>query len=139
VFDVAPLLEMASHNLFRFSTRASLFDTPDIKRAVLSCKSADTTHVVTVVGKLVAREAVLTRIRQSAFWIRERVQVLALPSVGAAPAGKEETAIAHAGCVCARQASVFLDVAACLRFCLTMRKRLVHDANQTEPGNSYLE
>jgi hypothetical protein len=86
VFDVAPLLEMSSYDFFRLRTRASLFDTPDIKRSILSRKSADTTHVITVVGKLVAREAVLARIGQRAFGVRECVQVLALPSVGTAPA-----------------------------------------------------
>jgi hypothetical protein len=139
VFDLPPLLEMPLYDLFRLRTHASLFDTSDIERAVLSCKSPDTAHVVAVVGKLVARKAVLTRIGQSAFWVWECVQVFALPSVGAAPAGKEETAIAHSGCVCARQASIFLDIAARLRFCLTTRKQLVHDASQIEPGNTYLE
>jgi hypothetical protein len=139
VFDVAPLLEMSSYDFFRLRTRASLFDTPDIKRSILSRKSADTTHVITVVGKLVAREAVLARIGQRAFGVRECVQVLALPSVGTAPARKEETAIAYSGCICASQSSVLLDIAARLRFCLTRRKRSVNDMGQTEPGNTYLE
>jgi hypothetical protein len=117
---------MSSYDLFRLRTRPSLFDTPDIKRAVLSRKSADPTHVITVIGKLVAREAVLARIGQSAFWVRECVQVLALPSVRAAPARKKETAIAYSGCICASQSSVLLDIAARLRFCLTRRKQSVH-------------
>jgi hypothetical protein len=127
VFDLAPLLEMSSYDLFCLRTRASLFDTPDIKRAVLSRKSADTTHVITVVGKLVACEAVLARIGQCTFWVRECVQVLALPSVGAAPARKKETAIAYSGCICASQPCILLDVAARLRFCLTRRIESIYD------------
>ena len=73
MFDVAPFLEMSSYDLFRLSTNTRFFDTPDIKSAVLSCKSADTTHVITIVGKLVARKAVLARIGQRAFWVWERV------------------------------------------------------------------
>jgi len=73
VFDVAPFLEMSLYDFFRLRTRARFFDTPDIKRAVLSCESTDTAHVITIVGKLVAREAVLARIGQRAFWIREGV------------------------------------------------------------------
>ena len=121
MFDVAPFLEMSSYDLFRLSTNTRFFDTPDIKSAVLSCESADTTHVIAIVSKLVARKAVLARIGQSAFWVWERVQVLALPAIGAASSGKKETAIAYAGCVCARQAGIFLDVAARLRFCFTAR------------------
>jgi hypothetical protein len=118
VFDVAPLLEMSFHDLFRLGPRTRLFDAPDVERAVLPRERADATHVVAIVGKLVAREAVLARIGQRALWIRERVQVLALPAVGAAPAGKEETAVAYAGRVCARQAGIFLDAAPRLGFCL---------------------
>ena len=119
MFDLAPLLEMSSHDLFRLGARASLLDTPNIKRTVLSGERANTTHVVTIVGKLVARETVFTRVGQRAFWVWKRVQVFALPAIGAAPAGEEETAIAYACCVCARQAGIFLDVAARLGLCLT--------------------
>ena len=122
MLDVAPLFEMSSHDLFRLGTRARLFDTPDVKCAVLSRESADTAHVIAVVGKLIARETVLARIRQRAFWVGERVQVLALPAIGAAPARKEETGVAHASRVCARQAGILLDVAARLRFCLAASK-----------------
>jgi hypothetical protein len=62
VFDVAPFLEMSFYDLFRLRTSARFFDTPNIKRAVLSRKGADTAHVVAIVGKLVARKAVLARI-----------------------------------------------------------------------------
>jgi hypothetical protein len=138
VFDIAPFLEMSLYNLFRLRTSARFFDTPNIKRAVLSCESADTTHVVAIVGKLVARKAVLARIGQRAFGVRQRVQVLALPAIGAASSGKEKTAIAYAGCVCARQAGIFLDVAARLRFCFTARDTLAHDASQTKAGEYVL-
>ena len=73
MFDIAPFLEMSSYDLFRLSTNTRFFDTPDIKSAVLSCESADTTHVITIVGKLVARKTVLARIGQRAFWVWERV------------------------------------------------------------------
>jgi hypothetical protein len=96
----------------------------------LSRESADTAHVVTIVGELVARKAVLARIGQRAFWVRERVQVLALPAVGAASSGKEETTVAYAGRVCARQAGIFLDAATRLGFCFTARDKLAHDASQ---------
>lgn len=122
VFDLAPLLEMSPHDLFRLWTRARLFDPPNVKRAVLSCERADPSHIVAIVGKLVPRKAVLTRIGQRAFGVGERVQVLALPAIGAAPAGKEETTIAYSRRVCARQASIFLDVATRLRFCFAERK-----------------
>jgi hypothetical protein len=116
VFYVAPLLEMSSHDLFRLGPRARLFDAPDVERAVLTGERADATHVVAIVSKLVAREAVLARVGQRAFRIGERVQVLALPAIGTAPASKEETVITHAGRVCAREAGVFLDVASRLGF-----------------------
>ena len=102
VFNLAPFLEMSSYDLFCLRTSARFFDAPNIKRAVLPCESADATHVVAIVGKLVARKAVLARIGQCAFWVRERVQVLALPAIWTAPSGKEEAAIAYAGCVCTR-------------------------------------
>lgn len=121
MFDLAPFLEMSFYDFFRLRTRSRFFDTPNIKSAVLSCKSTDTTHVVAIVGKLVACKAVLARIGQRAFWVWERVQVLALPPIGTASAGKEETTVTYAGCVCARQAGIFLDVAARLRFCFTAR------------------
>ena len=73
MFDLAPFLEMSSYDLFRLGTRARFFDTPNIKRAILSCKSTDTTHVITIIGKLVACEAVLARIGQRAFGVRERM------------------------------------------------------------------
>ena len=89
MFDLSPFLEMSSHDFFRLGSGTRLFDAPDVKRAVLSGERANTSHVVAIVGKLVARETVLTRIWQRAFRIRERVQVFAFPAVGAAPAGKE--------------------------------------------------
>ena len=138
VFDLAPFLKMSSYDLFCLRTSARFFDAPNIKRAVLSCKSADTAHVVAIVGKFVAREAVLARIGQCAFWVRERVQVLALPAIGTAPSGKEETAIAYAGCVCTRQAGIFLDAASRLRFCFAARDKLALDGSQTKAGEYVL-
>ena len=73
VFYLAPLLEMSSHNLFRLGPCTRLFDTPNVERAVLSRESPDATHVISIVRKLVAREAVLARIGQRPFRIRERV------------------------------------------------------------------
>ena len=138
MFDLAPFLEMSLYDLFRLRTCARFFDTADIKRAILSCKSPDTTHVVAIVGKLVARKAVLARIGQRALWVRERVQVLALPAVGAASSGEEEATVAYAGCVCACQAGIFLDVAARLRFCFTARDKLAHEGSQTQAGGYVL-
>jgi hypothetical protein len=138
VFDLAPFLEMSSYDHFRLGTCARFFDTPDIKRAVLSCESTDTTHVITIVGKLVACEAVLARIGQCAFGVRERMQVFALPAIGAAPSGKKETRIAHAGRICARQAGIFLNAAARLGFCFAARDKLAHDASQTKGGEHVL-
>ena len=129
VFDITPFLEMSSYDLFRLGTGARFLDTPDIKRAVLSCESTDTTHVITIVGKFVACEAVLARIGQRTFGVRERMQVFALPAIGTAPSGKKETTIAHAGRICARQASIFLDATARLGFCFAARDRLAHDAS----------
>ena len=137
MFNIAPFLEMSFYDLFRLRTSARFFDTPNIERAVLSCKSADATHVVAIVGKLVARKAVLARVGQRAFWVRERVQILALPAVGAAPSGKEETAVAYAGRVCARQAGIFLDVTARLRFCFAEGDNLAHGASHSR--STYLE
>jgi hypothetical protein len=134
MFDIAPFLEMSSYDHFRLGTCARFFDTPDIKRAVLSCESTDTTHVITIVGKLVACKAVLARIWQRAFGVRERMQVFALPTIGTTPSGKEETTIAHAGRICARQAGIFLDAAACLGFCFAARDKLANDGSQTKAG-----
>jgi hypothetical protein len=130
VFDIAPFLEMSSYDLFRLGTCACFFDTPDIKRAILSCESTDTTHVITIVGELVACEAVLARIGQRAFGVRERVQVFALPAIGAATPGKEETTVAHAGRICARQTGIFLNATARLGFCFAARDKLAHGASQ---------
>ena len=138
VFDIAPFLKMSSYDLLRLGTCARFFDTPDIKRAVLSCKSTDTTHVITIVGKLVACEAVLARIGQSAFRVREGMQVFALPAVGAAPSGEEETTITHACRICACQAGIFLDAAARLGFCFAARDKLAHDASQAKAGEYVL-
>ena len=69
MFDLAPLLEMSSHDFFRLGPRAGLLDAPDVERAVLSSECADAAHVVAIVGKLVAREAVLARIGQRLFWV----------------------------------------------------------------------
>lgn len=134
MFDVAPLLEMSPHDLFRLGPRAGLLDAPDVERAVLSGESADAAHVVAIVGKLVARETVLARIGQRAFRIRERMQVLALPAVGTASAGKEETAVAYAGRVCARQAGVFLDAAPRLGFRLAAENFSTTNAKATAKG-----
>jgi hypothetical protein len=122
VFDLAPLLEMSLHDFFRLRPRTRLFDAPNVERAVLSGESADATHVIAIVGELVAREAVFARIGQSTLRVWERVQVLALPAVGTAPAGKEETTVAHAGRVCACQPSVFLDIASRLGFRLAAER-----------------
>jgi hypothetical protein len=129
VFDLAPFLEMSSYDLFCLRTCARFFDTPNIKRTVLSCESTDTTHVITIVGKFVAGEAVLARIGQCTFGVRERMQIFALPPIGAAPSSKKETTIAHAGRICARQPSIFLDAAARLGFCFATRDKLTHDAS----------
>jgi hypothetical protein len=142
VFDLAPFLEMSSYDLFRLGPRARLFDAPYVKRAILTGESADAAHVVAVVGKLVAREAVLARIWQRAFRVRKGVQVLALPAVGTAPAGEEETAVAYARRVCARQAGVFFDVALRLGFRLAAEgyKSTIRTRGRTFwPGNTYLE
>ena len=139
MFDIAPFLEMSSYDHFRLGTCTCFFDTPDIKRAVLSCESTYTTHVIAIVGKLVACEAVLARIGQRAFWVRERMQIFALPAIGAAPPGKEKTRIAHACGIRSRQACVFLDAAACLGFCFAERDKLAHDASLTKLRNTYLE
>jgi hypothetical protein len=138
VFDIAPFLEMSSYDLFSLGTCARFFDTSDIKRAVLSCESTDTTHVITIVGKLVACEAVLARIGQRTFRVRESMHVFALPAIGAAPSGKEETTIAHASRICARQASIFLDAATRLGFCFAATDKLAHDARQTKAGEYVL-
>jgi hypothetical protein len=140
VFDVAPLLEMPSHDLFRLGPRTGFLDAPDVERAVLSSESADAAHVIAIVGKLVAREAVLARIGQRAFRIRERMQVLALPAVGTTSAGKEETAVAYAGRVCARQAGVFLDVAPRLGFRLAAEiQHHKREGKRHGQKNTYLE
>jgi len=133
VFDLAPLLKMSSHNLFRLGPCTCLFDTPNVERAVLSRESADATHVISIIRKLVAREAVLARIGQRAFRIREGVQVFTLPAIRAAPASKEETTVTYARQVCARRAGIFLDVAARLRFCLAAVDNLAHTTPVQKP------
>jgi hypothetical protein len=138
MFNLAPFLEMSSYDLFRLGAHARFFDTPNIKRAVLSCESTNTTHVITIVGKLVACETVLARIGQREFGVRERVQVLALPAIGTTPSGKEKTAIAHAGCVCACQASILLDTAARLRFCFAEEGQ-ISPRSERKQRNTHLE
>ena len=124
---------MSSHDNLRLGSCARFFDTPDIKRAILSCKSTNTTHVITIVRKLVACEAILARIGQRAFGVRERMEIFALPAIGAASSGKKETTIAHTGRICARQASIFLDAAARLGFCFAAMDKSTYDAGQTKP------
>ena len=66
------------------------------------------------------------------------MQVLALPATGTAPSGEEETAIAYAGCVCVRQAGVFLDAASRLRFCFAARDKLALNGSQIKAGEYVL-
>ena len=129
---------MSSYDNFRLGSCTRFFDTPDIKRAILSCKSTNTTHVITIVRKLVACKAILARIGQRAFGVRERMEIFALPAIGATSSGKKETTIAHAGRICARQAGIFLDVAACLGFCFAARDKSAHDVGQTKAGEYVL-
>jgi hypothetical protein len=66
------------------------------------------------------------------------MQVFALPAIGAAPSRKEETGIAHAGRICARQAGIFLNAAARLGFCFAARDKLAHEASQIKAGEHVL-
>jgi hypothetical protein len=69
------------------------------------------------------------------------VQVFALPTIGTAPASKEETAITYARRVCACQAGVFLDITTRLRFCLAAVDNLAHKTQlrKQHRRNTHLE
>ena len=62
LLDLAPFLEMPPHDLFRLCASARLFYPTNVQRPVLSLEATHTSHIVTVVGKLVPREAVLGRV-----------------------------------------------------------------------------
>ena len=119
--DLAPLLEMPPDDFLGLDPRARLLYAADVERAVLALEGADTAHVVAVVRELVAREAVLGRVRQRDRRVGEHVQVLALPAVRAAPAGEEEAAVLDPRRVRAGEARIALDVAASLGLCFAIR------------------
>ena len=102
---------MPPHDLLRLRTRTRLFYPPNVQRAILPLERAYTTHVVSVVGKLVSREAVLGRVRERGRRVGEHVPVLALPAVRTAAAREEETTVLDPRRVRPREAGVALNVA----------------------------
>lgn len=122
--DVAPFSKMSDDDFLGFGSSACLLDTTDIESSVLSVEAADTTHVIAIVGKLFAGEAIFGSVRRSRVWARETVQIFTLPAIGTASSGKEETDVFVAGGVGASEARVEFYLTAGLRFCFTGRMRL---------------
>ena len=108
---------MSPYNLLCLCTSPCFLYPTDVKRAVLPLEATDTTHIVSVVRKLVSRKAVLGGIGERSGRVGKHVEVFAFPAVRASTPSEEEAAIVDAGCVGAGEALVPFDVAAGLGFC----------------------
>jgi len=116
---------MSDDDFLGFWSSTRLLDTTDIEGSVLSVEAANTTHVIAIVGKLFAGEAVFGSVRRSRVRARETVQIFTLPTIGTTSPGKKETNVFVAGSVGASEARVEFNLTAGLRFCFTgiMRPR----------------
>lgn len=102
---------MPLDHFLSFRPCACFFDTTNIQGPILSREGTHTTHIISVVGELVASEAVLRCVGESGERVRECVEVFALPSVRTASAREEQAAVLHSRRVRTSQACVLLDVA----------------------------
>jgi len=114
---------MSDDDFLGFWSSACLLDTTNIEGSVLSVEAANTTHVIAIVGKLFAGEAVFGSVRRSRVRARETVQIFTLPAIRTASPGEEETDVFVAGGVGASKARVGFNLTAGLRFCFTGRVR----------------
>lgn len=103
---------MPPDDLLCLHTRSRFLDAPDVQRAVLPLKAAHATHVVAVIRKLIAREAVLGRVRKRGGCVRKCVPIFTFPAVWTAATREEDAAILVPRCVCPREARVAFDIAA---------------------------
>lgn len=107
---------MPNDDLLRLSSCRALLDSANIQSPILPVKATHTTHIVTVIRKLVSCETVFGRIRHGVVCIGEGVSVFAFPAVWTAPPGEEEADVFVAGGVGAGQPCVAFDAAPGLRF-----------------------
>ena len=117
LFNGTPLLEVLDHNLLRLGARTRLLYPANVERPVLPREAANTTHVVSVVRKLVSRKAVLGGIGQRSGRVGKHVEVFAFPAVRTAPTGEEQAAVLDPSGICSCQAGIAFNVAACLGLC----------------------
>ena len=58
--NFAPLLEMPPHNVFRLWPITVFLDAANIQRPILSVVAANTTHIISIVRKLVSTKTILS-------------------------------------------------------------------------------
>lgn len=121
--NVTPFSKMSDDDFLGFWSSACLLDTTDIEGSVLSVEATNTTHIIAIVGKLFAGEAIFGSVWRSRVRARKTVQIFTLPAIGTASPGKEETDVFVAGGVGASEARVEFNLTAGLRFCFTGRVR----------------
>lgn len=69
-FNITPFPKVPKNHFLRFLPVSSLFDSANVECPILPVKASNTTHIVSIVGKFVASEAVLGTIRHRLFRIR---------------------------------------------------------------------
>ena len=113
---------MPLNNFFGLRSVPRLPDSSDIECSILPRETAHATHVVPIVCKLAAGEAILGSIGEHGFGNGESMEIVALVAVGTASSRKEEAAVLDAGRVGSREARVPLDVASRLRLDFTVQR-----------------
>lgn len=110
---------MPRNDLLSLRSGSCLLDSSNIQRPVLPVEAANTTHIITIVGKLFSSETIFRCVREHVCGIWKTMEILALPTIRTATAGKEKADVFIASCVGAGEARVKFDLAASLRFCFT--------------------
>jgi hypothetical protein len=130
---------MAPDDLLGLDAVARLLDSADVQGAVLAIEAADTAHIIAVVSKLVAGEAVLGRFGKRGVGVGERMEELALPAVRAAPAREEDTDVFHPCRIGAGKPCVAFEGAAGLGFSFTaLRERRQEEVGSCSEGENSL-
>ena len=103
-FNVTPFSKMSDYNFLCFWSGTCLLDTTDIEGSVLSVETANTTHIITIVGKFFAGEAIFGSVGKSSVRTRETMEIFTLPAIGATSTRKKETEVFVAGGVSTSEA-----------------------------------
>ena len=114
-----PFPKMPRHHLFRLLSISRLLNPANIQRPILPIETTHTSHIISIIRKLIPRETVFGAIWHGIRRIRKSVSILALPTVRTAASGKEEANIFHACSVGACEPRVTFDGASGLWFSFT--------------------